>query len=135
MINFKGLMKGENMSDFMDSVKERHMDNSSGAVTLKIGDDTYAKRKYSPLEIGDLASAYLFVIGNKNSKELGKLYLEALKEVSCNGEALDTELKLNNHFAKFPERLREVRTWALLGEAKCFLDSYYNDTGELSGFI
>jgi hypothetical protein len=109
------------------------MNNDS--VVLKIEDDTYAKRKYSPLEIAELASSYLMFLNSKNTKELGKLYLNALKEISCNGELLDSELKLNNHFAKFPPRLREVRTWALLGEAKGFLDSYYNDVGELSGYL
>jgi hypothetical protein len=132
---FKGLMKGENISDFMDSVKGGDMDNSSVAVTLKIGDDTYAKRKYSPLEISDLARAYLFAVGDKDDEKIGKLYRRALKEVSCNGEALDTEIKINNHFEKSQERLEKVGKWALLGEAKCFLDSYYNDTGDLSGFI
>jgi hypothetical protein len=108
---------------------------SNDSVVLKIDDDTYAKRKYSPLEIAELASSYVLFLGNKNIQELGKLYLNALKEISCNGELLDSELKLNNHFAKFPARLRAVRSWALLGEAKCFLDSYYNDAGELSGYL
>jgi hypothetical protein len=108
---------------------------SDELVTLKIDDDIYAKRKYSPMEIAELASAYLLFLGDKNSKELGNLHLNALKEISYNGELLDSELKLNNHFAKFPARLQKVRTWALLGEAKCFLDSFYTDTGELSGYI
>jgi hypothetical protein len=107
----------------------------SDSVILKIDDDTYAKRKWSPMEIAELASSYLLFLGNKNTKELGELYLQALKEISYNGELLDSELKLNNHFAKFPARLRDVRTWALLSEAKYFLDAYYNDAGELSGYL
>jgi hypothetical protein len=90
---------------------------------LDTGSNKYTKIKYTPLQTAEQASRYIAYISSKNIEELEKLYLSALKKVYVNGTLLDSELKLNEHFAKFPGDLRAVRLWALQEGFQSFLES------------
>jgi hypothetical protein len=92
---------------------------------LNFGENKYTKLKYGPLDAANFASRYILYTSTRNSDELERLYLSALKKVSVNGELLDNEIKLNNHFSKFPEQLRAVRLWALQEGFQSFLDSSF----------
>ena len=92
--------------------------------TLKLGDNTYTKQKYSPLEMAETASRFIQYSGMGKVEELEEMYATALKKISVNGLALDNELKLNQHFSKFPKELREVRAWALMEGLQSFLESF-----------
>jgi hypothetical protein len=95
--------------------------------TLKLGDNTYTKQKYSPLVMAETASRFLRYSGLAKVEQLEEMYANALKKVSVNGLDLDNELKLNQHFSKFPKELREVRFWALMEGLQSFLDSFWEN--------
>lgn len=91
---------------------------------LEIGGNKYTKVKYSPLDISEIATEYISYISQQNMKGLNELYRNALLKVSVNGCFLDSEMKINEHFAQFPGELREVRTWALMEGLQSFLGSF-----------
>jgi hypothetical protein len=92
--------------------------------SIKLGDNNYTKLKYSPLEMGETASKFIQYSGLQEVEKIEEMYKNALKKVSVNGVTLENELKLNQHFLKFPKELREVRIWALMEGLQSFLDSF-----------
>jgi hypothetical protein len=99
---------------------------------LILGDNKYTKIKYTALESAEVGSKYLLFVSSKDGDKLEKLYLWALKKTSVNGEPLDTELKINAHFSKFPKEIRPARIWALQEGLHDFLESWFptEDLGE-----
>lgn len=91
---------------------------------LELNGNTYTKIKYSALNGIETATRYINAIVDNNTTELNKLFLEALKSVSANGEQLKTEMIINNFFEKCPKDIREVRSWALLEGLQSFLSSF-----------
>jgi hypothetical protein len=95
-----------------------------GNEELVIGENRYTRRKYTPLETADRAFDFMACVADKDSRKLKELYTAALQKVRVNDEPLDGELKLNVHFAKFPEDLCRVRVWALQEGLQSFLDLF-----------
>ena len=92
---------------------------------FEINSNKYTKVKYTPLQTADIASRYITYVSSKDAEELNKMYLSALKKVYINGTLADSEIKLNEHFSKFPDELRAVRLWALQEGIQSFLESSF----------
>lgn len=91
---------------------------------LKIGENEYTKLKYLPLDMAEIGTKYINLVADGKIDELNKMYRDALLKISVNGNPFNNESEINQHFAKFPKEIREVRIWALMEGLTSFLESF-----------